>query len=119
MPRKPAKPCAFPGCPELVHERYCDKHKKETGRHYEKYKRDPKTKKRYGYRWKKIRDKYIKSHTLCEQCKKEERIKTAEEVHHIVPLSKGGTHDEENLMALCKSCHSRITALEGDRWRRS
>ncbi|WP_420838364.1 HNH endonuclease [Allobaculum mucilyticum] len=33
-----------------------------------------------------------------------------EQVHHIVPLSQGGTHDENNLMSLCKSCHSRIHA---------
>ena len=36
--------------------------------------------------------------------------------HHIVPLSQGGTHDEANLMALCTSCHSEITAREGGRW---
>ena len=39
-----------------------------------------------------------------------------EESHHILPLSRGGTHAESNLMALCKPCHSRITALDGDRW---
>ncbi|MEG0835608.1 MAG: HNH endonuclease [Christensenellaceae bacterium] len=34
----------------------------------------------------------------------------------MVPLANGGTHDESNLMALCKECHSRITAREGGRW---
>lgn len=34
----------------------------------------------------------------------------------ILPLSKGGTHVESNLMALCKRCHSEITAREGGRW---
>ena len=33
-----------------------------------------------------------------------------------VPLSQGGTHDRENLIALCKSCHARIHAKSGDRW---
>jgi len=47
---------------------------------------------------------------------KEGRITPAEEVHHVLPLSHGGTHSEDNLMALCKSCHSRITAEMGDRW---
>jgi 5-methylcytosine-specific restriction protein A len=37
-------------------------------------------------------------------------------VHHIIPLSKGGTHDSANLMSLCVSCHSRITARDGGRW---
>jgi 5-methylcytosine-specific restriction protein A len=31
-------------------------------------------------------------------------------------LSEGGTNKEQNLMALCKSCHSRIHAERGDRW---
>ena len=40
----------------------------------------------------------------------------AQEVHHILPLSRGGTHEDANLMALCKPCHSEITARDGDRW---
>ena len=39
-----------------------------------------------------------------------------EEIHHKLPLSKGGTHDRENLVALCKECHARIHAKNGDRW---
>jgi hypothetical protein len=31
-----------------------------------------------------------------------------EEVHHIIPLSEGGTNDESNLMSLCRSCHEKI-----------
>lgn len=73
-------------------------------------------KKRYGRQWKKIRDRYIKLHPMCEQCKRDGKLTEAQEVHHIVPLSKGGTHDEENLMALCTNCHSTITAKEGGRW---
>jgi 5-methylcytosine-specific restriction protein A len=30
-------------------------------------------------------------------------------VHHILPLANGGTNEEGNLIALCKSCHSKIT----------
>lgn len=37
-------------------------------------------------------------------------------VHHIRPLREGGTNDEENLMALCNACHSRLHARRGDRW---
>jgi 5-methylcytosine-specific restriction protein A len=37
-------------------------------------------------------------------------------VHHILPLARGGTHDRSNLMSLCTSCHSAITAKDGDRW---
>ena len=42
MPYKPKHPCAADGCPELVEagERYCEKHRKEAARTYEKYGRD-------------------------------------------------------------------------------
>ena len=62
-------------------------------------------------------DRYVAAHPLCEECKKQGKLTPTEEVHHILPLSKGGTHAESNLMALCKSCHSAITARDGDRWR--
>lgn len=55
-------------------------------------------------------------HPLCEKCREAGRLTNAEKVHHIKPLSKGGTHAENNLMALCKRCHSEITAREGGRW---
>lgn len=116
MPRKPKKPCAYPGCPKLTDKRYCEEHEKLMNRQYEKYGRSKEEKKRYGYRWQKIRNAYIHSHPLCEQCLKEGRMTPAEEVHHKLPLSHGGTHDFSNLMSLCKSCHSRITAEMGDRW---
>ncbi|WP_396334971.1 HNH endonuclease [Dermabacter sp.] len=32
----------------------------------------------------------------------------------MLPLSRGGSHDFTNLMALCKPRHSRISALDGD-----
>lgn len=116
MPKKPKRPCSFPGCPELVDGRYCEKHKQEVDRHYNKYKRDPETRKFYGRSWRKIRKAFITAHPLCEECKKHGRFTPVEEVHHIKPMSEGGTHDWDNLMSLCKSCHSRITAKEGGRW---
>lgn len=35
-------------------------------------------------------------------------------VHHIVPLSKGGTNDLDNLATLCSMCHSMIHPRMGD-----
>lgn len=118
MPRKPKKPCAYPGCPRLTEKRYCEEHEKLVNQQYEKYGRSKEEKKRYGSRWQKIRDAYIHAHPMCEQCLKEGRLTPASEVHHIVPLGHGGTHDFSNLMSLCKPCHSRITAEMGDRWHR-
>ncbi|MEG1925603.1 MAG: HNH endonuclease signature motif containing protein, partial [Ruthenibacterium sp.] len=50
-----------------------------------------------------------KAHPLCEECKNQGKLTPAEEVHHINPLSNGGDSKTNNLMALCKPCHSRIT----------
>jgi len=118
MPRKPKRPCSHPGCPALTDGRYCEQHQREADARYNKYERDPATRKRYGRTWKRIRDRYIAAHPLCEQCQAAGTITPAEEVHHILPLSRGGTHAEENLMSLCTSCHSKITAREGGRWQR-
>jgi len=110
MPYKPKRPCAYPGCGRLaVSEQYCAEHQKLMDKQYNKYERDPASNKRYGRAWKRIRDRYIKAHPLCEECEKQGLIVPAEEVHHILPVSKGGTNDFDNLLSLCKRCHSAIT----------
>ncbi len=109
MPYKPKRSCSYPGCGRLTDGRYCDEHRQIAEHQYNRYLRDPDTNKRYGIAWRRIRRIYIQAHPLCEQCMSEGRLTPAEEVHHILPLASGGTNDEGNLMALCKSCHSRIT----------
>ena len=39
MPRKPKRPCSFPGCPNLTDGRFCEEHEKQENRRYEKYDR--------------------------------------------------------------------------------
>lgn len=119
MPRLPKRPCSFPGCPKLTDGRYCEAHAKHEARRYERFDRDPETRRRYGSTWRKIRARFVAEHPLCEECLKQKRLTPTEEVHHILPLSHGGTHDASNLMALCKSCHSKITADMGDRWNKN
>lgn len=68
MPRKPKRPCSYPGCPNLTDGRFCPEHEKKEAKRYEKYDRDPNTKRRYGRAWKRIRDSYAASHPLCERC---------------------------------------------------
>ena len=114
MPRKPKRPCSYPGCGRLTDARYCDEHKQTTEHQYNRYLRDPDTNKRYGRAWKKLRARFLLLHPLCEHCNSEGRLTAAEEVHHIQPLANGGTNDERNLMALCKSCHSRITIKDAN-----
>jgi 5-methylcytosine-specific restriction protein A len=107
MPYKPKKPCSYPGCPEVTHDRYCDKHKTKASREYDSYSRLPDHDKTYGYRWRLIRNRYIQKHPLCEECLKAGRFVPADEIHHILPPELGGSNEDENLMALCKSCHTK------------
>lgn len=116
MPKKPKRPCSFPGCPKLTDGRFCEEHEKLENKRYEKYDRDPAVRRRYGRAWKRIRDSYVQLHPLCELCQEKGLLVPTEEVHHRTPLSEGGTHARENLIALCKPCHARIHAKRGDRW---
>ncbi len=116
MPRKPLRPCSHPGCPALTDGQYCPAHRKLAASHYNRYERDPVIQKKYAGTWPRVRAQFLAAHPLCAVCERDGRVTAAEEVHHILPLAKGGTHAEENLLALCRSCHSRITAREGGRW---
>lgn len=58
----------------------------------------------YDRRWQKLRKIYLARHPFCIKCPR-----LATEVDHILPLAEGGTHADDNLQALCKSCHSRKT----------
>lgn len=72
-------------------------------------------KNKYGRAWKRIRDKYVSEHPLCEMCLKLGKITPTVEVHHILPINEGGDHKRSNLMALCKECHNKIHIERGDR----
>jgi len=111
MPSKPRKICSYPGCPNITTSQYCEIHTRKANQDYNKQRleRDPDFYKRYGRRWHEIRDLYISKHPLCERCERAGYLVPAEEVHHIRPLADGGDNSDENLMSVCKSCHSSIT----------
>ena len=108
MPKKPKRPCAYPNCPKLTDGLYCEEHKKIANQQYEKYGRRYKRSERYGSAWQKVRDRYVKLHPFCEMCFEEGHIGHADIVHHIKPLSEGGTNDESNLMSVCFHHHEQI-----------
>ena len=106
MPYKSRRPCGHPGCPALVEAgtRYCPEHRRQYNRranaaHYDR-------------RWRKISAAYLARHPLCAECQRAGRLTPATETHHIMPVDRGGTDAESNLMGLCKSCHSRISMEE-------
>lgn len=55
-------------------------------------------------------------HPFCEQCNERGVLVPTEAIYQKLSLSEGDIHDRSNLIALCKSCHSRTHAHRGDRW---
>lgn len=66
--------------------------------------------------WKQLRNSYFAENPLCERCLEKGIIKPAEQVHHVQPFLTGKTYEEKmqlaydynNLMSVCKQCHSDI-----------
>ena len=110
MPTKPKRPCRYGGCPNLTDSKsgYCEEHRSLMQRHYEHFSRGYNQHERYGNGWRKVRDRYIAMHPLCEECLGLGRATMATLVHHVKPIADGGTNDESNLRSLCASCHEKI-----------
>ena len=56
------------------------------------------------YRWRTVRNDFIKSHPRCAACGKDKKL----QVHHIIPVSVDSSKelDYNNLITLCASpCH--------------
>ena len=76
MPYAPQRGCAYGNCKKraMPGSIYCEDHKKDKDRQYNRFERSPDYHKRYGRSWKRIRDRYVQSHPFCEQCLKDGRI---------------------------------------------
>ena len=65
----------------------------------------------YPSNWDSLRHRvYDRDDWCCSNCPAQGRHKGNAELHahHIVPISKGGTHEISNLTTLCKKCHDSI-----------
>ena len=118
MPHKPKKPCAYPGCPKLTDGQYCAEHKKLMDKQYDMYVRSrPAYEFYHSHAWKKKRQDFLIEHPFCEECRRQGRLTKATLVDHIIPIGMGGaTFDDENLQALCASCHGKKSVIEGSRF---
>jgi len=70
------------------------------------------TKRTTGRRWVAIRARVLSANPLCAHCKRAGIVRAATEVDHVVPLTKGGTDQHDNLQALCSECHSAKSVTE-------
>ena len=108
MPIRPSYPCTYPRCPNLaVKGGRCEQHKKQEQQQIDQQ-RGTANERGYTYHWRKVRGIKLNQNPLCEECRLSGEVTPANEVHHKDgnPLN----NKPDNLMSLCKSCHSHITA---------
>lgn len=105
MPRKPPRPCRHPGCPNLSHEVYCEKHRAL-------YARENAAERGYDGKWRKARGLFLQRNPLCVACLKEGKIAPAVIVDHIIPHrgDQALFWDQGNWQPLCKKHHDRKTS---------
>lgn len=121
MPARPQRPCARPGCPQLVTppQRYCEAHVKlakqqeaERERLYDRQQRDQRIVKFYhSLEWQALRLRALERDAyLCQPCLREKRITRADTVHHIVPIKQDFSRrlDPSNVESVCRACHNRL-----------
>ena len=59
-----------------------------------------------GNRWARLRAALLEEcDYLCQRCK----VATAVEIHHLLPVAKGGPqYDRRNLLPVCSACHQEL-----------
>ncbi|MDK0717045.1 HNH endonuclease [Clostridium perfringens] len=116
----PKKVCNYSGCNNLINmnETYCSEHRVESNKERHKcYKVRRKDKDEQAFYnskvWRIVRTSVLnRDNGLCKLCLKENRIRLADVVHHIIELKERRELglEKSNLLSLCDSCHKKIHA---------
>ena len=114
MPRAPRKPCTVYRCPNRTERGgRCDAHRREADRATKAAQpwRD------YGADWQAARLEQLEAYPVCRcdgcpRCLGSPCARASAEVDHVRTLRDGGTHEQANLRAKCKPCHSHRTATD-------
>lgn len=108
--------CSHPGCPDYGPGARCAAHARaheaEAARVERNYQatRPSAPARGYGASWGQARSAFRSAFPVCQAC----GGRPTAEVHHRIPLSRGGSHDFANLIALCAPCHH--AAHAASRW---
>ena len=106
-----ARPCREPGCPAVAtHRGWCAEHagpaEAARRRRYDAQ-RASAARRGYDARWRRVRAMVLAREPRCRDCAAVGRLTLATEVHHLDGNPRNNALD--NLMPLCKPCHSRRT----------
>ncbi|MEH6436687.1 HNH endonuclease [Massilia sp. DD77] len=114
MPRAAPRPCSHIGCKALVSDGSgrCEKHPRES------WVKTTPTKRITGRRLQKMRADLFARHPLCVLCLLKDRVTTATQRDHKIPLEEGGPDDSTNEQAVCDECHAEKSQAEAARGRR-
>jgi 5-methylcytosine-specific restriction protein A len=111
----PLRPCSKAGCSTLARARFCSRQARE---HSTASRAKSRTVKRSITAWRKLRDQQHAKEPLCRECLSRGEVRSAVEVDHIIPLSRGGAElDEDNIQSLCAECHRAKTMREAAKGR--
>lgn len=115
MPMAAMRPCAYPGCPELVHSGRCAQHTTERRREENRrYHASPAIKRLYNsHYWQVRREAQLAREPWCAECLRHGVYTPATDVDHIEP-HEGDPIKFFNgaLQSLCHADHSSKTATE-------
>lgn len=115
MPYSPRRPCAQPGCPQLVSgSSYCTAHQRARRAARGETPRGNRHERGYTNTWAKASKVFLAQNPLCRRCAEQGIVRSAQVTDHISP-HKGDTAlfwDERNWQSLCKPCHDAKTARE-------
>lgn len=112
MPTAALRPCASPGCPELVARGRCSKHQ-QAHQVADRQRRGSSASRGYGSRWQRARVVFLAANPLCRPCslKSPPQVTAATVVDHITD-HKGDPvlfWDESNWQPSCEPCHNTRT----------
>lgn len=115
MPSRAKRPCKHPGCRDVASAgRFCTRHAGDAAavRPYDRWRGSPASR-GYDKDWRRVRLEALqRDKHLCQDCLKRNVLTRATEVHHkiTIELAPYLRLDLDNLVSLCKPCHSGITA---------
>jgi 5-methylcytosine-specific restriction protein A len=108
--------CAEPRCPNPPTSRgRCDEHRRAKERERSRVRREATRERNRFYarkKWAMVRRRKLFNDPLCE-LRHPGCLGLASEVHHRIAMEDGGAeYDLDNLVSVCKPCHSRETRRE-------